>query len=54
MTSDPLLDAVYGRAQHQENKRAEKQAKFDKSIADGVLDRDGVPTGKVKDDEQRS
>ena len=43
MTSDPTLEAVYKRAQEQERKRIAKQAKFDKAIAEGVLDVDGVP-----------
>jgi len=54
MTTDPMLEVLYKRAQHQEAKRAEKQAKFDKDIADGVLDRDGVPTGKRESDETKS
>jgi len=54
MTADPMLEAIYERARKQEAKRAEKQAKFDKDIADGVLDRDGVPTGKRESDETKS
>jgi hypothetical protein len=50
MTTDPMLEAIYGRARKQEVKRAEKQAKFDKAIADGELDADGVPTGKLVKD----
>jgi len=50
MTTDPMLEAIYKRAQEQEAKRVSKQAKFDKDIADGVLDADGVPTGKVGKD----
>jgi len=54
MTADPMLEAIYERARKQEVKRAAKQAKFDKAIADGVLDRDGVPTGKRESDETKS
>jgi len=53
MTADPMLEAIYERARKQEVKRAAKQAKFDKAIADGILDADGVPTGKqVKDSDE--
>ena len=47
MTTDPMLEAIYKRAQEQEAKRVSKQAKFDKDIADGVLDADGVPIPKL-------
>jgi len=59
MTTDPMLEAIYKRAQEAERQRSIEQAEFDRAIRDGKLDINGVPIvraiprcGSVKDGTQ--